>query len=525
MRNFLANRRGSVSMLVGLSLVPTIMVLGIGLDGARLWLLQNRLQQAVDASVLVAAFEMGSSTQVADAKAMFWVNFSSGTAATGAGYLGSTSAGAVVKQVDSTHVQVTAQATLPMSLTTLAGFTSFTPTATAIAAKGTGYEIALALDISGSMLSSSGSGSTKEAALQTAANDMLDVVYGSTADTQANLSVSVVPFRGSVNMGTGHAAWANSNGSWTAQAWRGCVEARTGGYDITEDNPGTAKFNQLYWASTYNTVLNTDTSSKTDYYPGDNDWYSGNVTDAGTGGTTSKWSGLPVGPNLGCPTNTVLPLTASKATVKSSINGLVAASGGSTVVSQALQWAWFTLSPAWQSYWGLGNNSSGSARPLAYNTTGSQKIVILMTDGNNEWDGNQQTSQNLGCRYYTVVPECKQADGYYNSYGRLSANRLGITMPASSSTASGNSSASNTASSRVADAMDTRTLSICSALKNSGVIIFTIGFQAAAGSDAESLLKSCASDSSHYYNTNTGSDIDAAFTSIGQQIIALKITQ
>jgi hypothetical protein len=483
------------------------------------------LQQGVDAAALVGAYEIGASTQVADAKAIFWVNFSSGTAASGAGYLGATSTGAVLKQVDSAHVQVTAQATLPMSLMKLGGFTSITPTATAIAAKGTGYEIALALDITGSMLSSSGSGSTKEAALQTAANDMLDVVYGS-ADTASNLSVSVVPFRGSVNMGSTHSAWANSNGTWSAQAWRGCVEARTGGYDVTEDNPGTAKFNQLFWASTYNTVLNTDTTSnKTDYYYGDNDWYSGNVTDTGTGGVAPKWSGLPIGPNLGCSTNAVLPLTASKATVKSSINGLVAASGGSTVVSQGLQWAWFTLSPVWQAYWGLGNNSTGLARPLAYNTIANQKIVILMTDGNNEWDGNQQTSANLSCKSYTVVPECKQADGYYNSYGRLSANRLGISMPASSTTPAGNSSASNTASSRAADAMDTRSLQICTTMKNAGIIIFTIAFQAASGSDAEALLKNCASDTSNYYNTTTGSDIDAAFTSIGQQIIALKITQ
>ncbi|WP_158742182.1 TadE/TadG family type IV pilus assembly protein [Acidisphaera sp. L21] len=525
MRKLVIDRRGSVAMLVGLSLVPMMLVVGLGLDATRLWLLQTRLQEAVDAAALVGAYEIGATNQLADTKAMFWVNFSSGTAASGTGYMGSTSAGAVVKQVDSAHVQVTAQATLAMSLMTLAGFTSFAPTATSIAAKGTGYEIALALDITGSMLSASGSGTTKEAALQTAASDMLDVVYGS-ADTAPNLSVAVVPFRGSVNMGTTHAAWANTNGSWTAQAWRGCVEARTGNYDITEDNPGTAKFNQLYWASTYNTVLNTDTTSKTDYYHGDNDWYVGAATDTGNGvSTTSAWSGLPIGPNLGCSTNAVLPLTASKATVKNSINALIAASGGSTVVSQGLQWAWFTLSPIWQSYWGLGNNSTGLPRPLAYNTIANQKIVILMTDGNNEWDGNEQTSQNLNCRSYTVVPECKQTDGYYNSYGRLSANRLGIAMPASSSTPTGNSAASNSASSLVADAMDTRTLKICSAMKTAGVIIFTIAFQAASGSDAETLLKSCASDTSHYYNTTTGSDIDAAFTSIGQQIIALKITQ
>ncbi len=167
--------------------------------------------------------------------------------------------------------------------------------------------------------------------------------------------------------------------------------------------------------TTYNTILNSDTKTAGDYYPGDNDWTtgSGGITDTGdTGNAVSSYSALPVGPNLGCSNGVVLPLTLSKATVKSSISGLTASSGGSTVLSQGLQWAWFTLSPVWQGYWGLAASPVGLSRPLAYGTIGNFKVVILMTDGNDEWDGNEETSQNANCGNKTVVPECGQADGY-----------------------------------------------------------------------------------------------------------------
>ena len=514
-------RRGTVLMLSAMGIVSLVLTAGFAVDATRVWLVRTRVQHAVDAAALMGAYQIGKSTQVADTKAMFWVNYSAGAASTGIGYLGSTSSGATVTQVDSFHVSVSAWASVPTTFMQIGGLSNTTvAAATAVAAKSSGYEIALVLDITGSMTASA-SGMTKIQALKNAAQNMLDVIYGSN-DTLSNLAVSVVPFRGSVNMGSSRTGWLTGyNASdWTLQAWRGCVEARTGGYDITEDNPGVRKFTALRYASTYRAPTTTT-------YYGDNDWYSGRVTDTGNGATSSSqynaWSYLPVGPNFGCSNSPMLPLTASKTTVNSTISSMVAASGGGTIIPQGLQWAWFTLSPQWQSYWGLSNAPSGAARPLAYNTPANYKVVILMTDGNNQWDGNSAVAQpNYRCQSYNVFPECNRVDGYYNSYGRLS----GRAMPAAAGARqSAYGIASETASQRAGAALDTRTSTLCTAMKNKGIIIYTIGFQAAAGSDSEAVLKGCASDDAHYYNTNTGDDIDAAFQSIGQQLISLRLTQ
>ena len=532
----IADRRASVTVIMAVTMPMLVLFVGLAIDATRLWLVYAKLQEAVDAAALLAAMEMNASSQTADAQKLFWVNFSqnSYSAAAGAnnvGFLGATSSGATVTTVDSTHVQVSAQASLALTFMNIMNNGNARIVAAAATAQPSGYtEVALALDITGSMKSSAdSSGTTKMAAVQNAVKSMLSILYGS-ADTVPNLWISVVPLRGSVNIGSQNQAWlaggAYKAADWSAQAWRGCVEARQNGYDLTEDDPNKQGFTPLRWASTYQVHV----SSSGYYYGygyyktyshGDNDWQAATVTDTGNGdGTTPAWSGLPVGPNLGCSNGTVLPLTASKNTVGTTVSNLVAASGGGTVLSQGLQWAWFTLSPLWQTDWKLASITAG-ARPLAYSTPNLHKAIILMTDGNNEWDGNEMSSANQNCSSYSDLwPECVQTDGYYNSYGRLSANRVQATWPSGSPPTS-----SLQASSNAGGALDKLTSQICTAIKAKGIAIYTIGFQAPAGSDAETLLKGCATDAAHYYNTNTGADISNAFVSIGQQLRTLRLTQ
>jgi len=525
----IADRRASVAVIMAVMMPMLVLFVGLAIDATRLWLVYAKLQEAVDAAALLAAIEMNASSQTADAQKLFWVNFSqnSYSAASGAnnvGFLGATSSGATVTTVDSTHVQVSAQASLPLTFMNIMNKgNARVVAANAIAQPAGSYEIALALDITGSMLNSvDRSGTTKMAAVQNAVKSLLSVLYGS-ADTVPDLWMSVVPFRASVNIDSQNQTWlakgAYNAANWSAQAWRGCVEARQNSYGLTEDNPSTQGFTPLRWASTYQVHANSN-----GYSHGDNDWYAGYTTDTGDGtGTKPAWSGLPVGPNLGCSNGTVLPLTASKNTVGTKVSNLVAASGGGTVLSQGLQWAWFTLSPLWQTNWKLAPVKPGSAgaRPLAYSTLNLHKVIILMTDGNDEWDGNETNSPNKNCANYPDLwPECVQTDGYYNSYGRLSANRVQATWPSGSPPTS-----SLQASSSATTALDKLTSQICTAIKAKSIVIYTIGFQTAAGSDAETVLKGCATDAAHYYNTNTGTDISNAFVSIGQQLRALRLTQ
>ena len=69
---------------------------------------------------------------------------------------------------------------------------------------------------------------------------------------------------------------------------------------------------------------------------------------------------------------------------------------------------------------------------------------------------------------------------------------------------------------------NTRFDNICNAVKNNGVIVFTIGLEVPDSYDTR--LRNCASSYSHYYDVNN-LDIDNAFQSIAAQINQLRLTQ
>ena len=70
---------------------------------------------------------------------------------------------------------------------------------------------------------------------------------------------------------------------------------------------------------------------------------------------------------------------------------------------------------------------------------------------------------------------------------------------------------------------DLNTLSVCSELKDRGVLIYSIAFQ--APSSGAALMQGCASSPSHYFNADT-SQVQAAFQAIGNNIQtqALRLT-
>lgn len=66
--------------------------------------------------------------------------------------------------------------------------------------------------------------------------------------------------------------------------------------------------------------------------------------------------------------------------------------------------------------------------------------------------------------------------------------------------------------------------SSCTATKANGVIVYTIGFEVTEGGNAETQLRACASEASHYYRAE-GVNITDAFSSIASNIQALRLTQ
>ncbi len=71
---------------------------------------------------------------------------------------------------------------------------------------------------------------------------------------------------------------------------------------------------------------------------------------------------------------------------------------------------------------------------------------------------------------------------------------------------------------------NTRMRSQCTAAKNRGIVIYTIGFQVPAGGTAETELKNCAQSVANYFPADT-TNISAAFSSIASNVQNLRLTQ
>lgn len=65
---------------------------------------------------------------------------------------------------------------------------------------------------------------------------------------------------------------------------------------------------------------------------------------------------------------------------------------------------------------------------------------------------------------------------------------------------------------------------ICTAIKDKGVVVYTIGFEVSVGGTAETELKKCATSPAHYYRAQ-GININDAFSSIASNVVNLRLTQ
>ncbi|WP_258523817.1 pilus assembly protein TadG-related protein [Roseovarius sp. TE539] len=71
---------------------------------------------------------------------------------------------------------------------------------------------------------------------------------------------------------------------------------------------------------------------------------------------------------------------------------------------------------------------------------------------------------------------------------------------------------------------NSRMLDTCAATKTEGVVVFTIGFEISRGGTAETVLETCASSHAHYYRAD-GINITDAFSSIAANVVNLRLTQ
>lgn len=495
-------RRGAVAMLVGLAALPLLAMAGVAIDLTRLYVLHSRLVTATDAAALAGARAVNEADRDQQIERWFWANFTRTTPSRQTGFMGAEVTSFSIA-IDDTNrvVRVRVRAALPTTVLRLFGKdTLIAQVDQAAMRQDRGMELALVLDVTGSM---AGAAMTT---LRESAAELVNILYGPN-ETIPNLWVSIVPYTATVNIGRGRTSWLAPGSldpsAYGSTVWRGCVFARhQNGEDETDTPPSIAPFQPYLWPSTVGR-----------YSPhlGDNEWTNTTITEPNpenppSDAAQNRLGNMARGPNLGCG-RAILPLSQARSTVLNEISNLRATHRGGTMANLGLQMGWATLSPRWQGLWGT------AGVPLPYDTPYMDKVLVLMTDGNNEWYDWPEGAPGA-CRTSGSNPPCRS--GYVNNgdadntaYGRLRENRLGLASPTSANARA---------------EINRRMTRLCGRIKQAGIIVYTITFNV-SNAGTQALYRDCASRPEYYFNSPDTAALRAAFREIGGQLANLRIVR
>lgn len=508
---FAQSESGSALVMVSLAAFLLLAAAGMAIDLGRVQVVQSRLSSALDSAGLAAGTVANSGNIQTTANKYFAANFP-------ANYMGSTIQPlSIVPNDNNSVLTLDVQGTVPMTFMKLFGINTMSVSAhSEVTRANLGMELVLVFDVTGSMTSNISFGLTKLQAAKNAANTLLDILYG-TATSLPNLWVSLVPFSQAVNIGN-----TQVRNSWTTQtalnwgpnpsAWMGCVESRAaGGLDVTDTVPNVGNPATLF--PKYYSPCNHDTGTNDE---DTNAWYGTNSSSTGgnpqygncqfySNGTTTyrtPFSTTTHGPNLYCP-QALTPMSKNKSAITSAINTLAAQ--GSTEIVLGMAWAWRLLSPNWRNVWNdpaLDADMIADQLPKDYNTPLMNKVVVLLTDGDNDiaWDRytayGYPTNTSTPPNQFGINPTCAtQSGNYMSNCGAAEA------------------------------VLNSRTLQVCAAMKAQGIRIYTVGFGTNISNNGLAVLQGCASQPEYYFYSPTGSSLQTAFQTIGDALANLRISQ
>lgn len=185
------------------------------------------------------------------------------------------------------------------------------------------------------------------------------------------------------------------------------------------------------------------------------------------------------GPNENCSLE-VTELTSSKTRLIDAIDAMWA--DGVTHINLGAVWGWRMLSPRWRGLWG--GQMATDGLPLDYDEPLLTKVMILLSDGDN------------------IIHNSARGAYWYLNNGRLGT----------------------TNQNNAQHELDDRTEDVCDAMKQEGIIIYTIAF-GNPGNKAEALLEACASTSDFYFDSPTNEALEQAFNEIGDSLANLHISK
>lgn len=192
------------------------------------------------------------------------------------------------------------------------------------------------------------------------------------------------------------------------------------------------------------------------------------------------------GPWDNCTISKVVPITHQRSKIETGIEAMKAS--GNTNIAEGLAWGMRTIS-AGAPFTQVEGASGIPSEPISeYGSPKWQKIVLLMSDGENTAGSGYTDTGTLYNAYgASVIP----------TTGPISLNRYGTTNANNAPTAINN-----------------YTSQMCTQLKQSGVTIYAVGFRL-----DNPVLKNCATSPAHYKFATSTAELVTYFDGIGRDVL------
>ncbi|MFN3912248.1 ubiquitin-activating E1 FCCH domain-containing protein [Hyphomonas sp.] len=178
-----------------------------------------------------------------------------------------------------------------------------------------------------------------------------------------------------------------------------------------------------------------------------------------------------------CPSNAIIPLTSDKSLLTDEINDL--SIGGSTAGHLGAAWGLYMLSP------NFGSIFPSDSQPAAFGRPKLHKFAVFMTDG----DFNSSFCQGV--------------------LSRTSTSGSGSTQDQINCNAENGTSFS-------------QAQQYCTAMKNAGIVVYTVGFEVTTTALRDSLT-SCATSAQYAYFPSGSSELIEVFQQIGRAINEVRL--
>ncbi len=503
---FALDQRGNVAIIFAVSAVPLIGLLGGAVDLTRHHRHKVELLNAMDSAAIALARRGAKDDADADA----FVNDYIAALRPSAGRDKMLHVGAFnATEIEGGWRVEATDATMDTAFMPLIGISQMPfDISTEVMTTGGNYEVALALDNTGSMAQR---GKIRD--LKEASHHLIDILYEESG-AEDRVKMALVPFTTTVNI-RGEAfdpAWldrtgqglgehqldsydrvvdrldifgALSNGRRGADGlpteWKGCVEAREGGHDVEDTVPGADPVTR--WTP----YLAPDGADRGD---GDRWMRSNSYLDDRMGArdgsardrlrNVDKYFtpirlarfGDNMGPNLSC-RQPIVELTSDQERMRRAIDAMD--TGGYTHIPLGLAWGWRVLSP-----------EEPFSQGVEYEDTTTQKALVLLSDGAN------------------TFPETYTGYGYRDGGRLASSERAGIRR------------------------LNEKVTEICEKVKAKSIRLYMILFQE-NDRETQQIFQDCASVSddgeSLYYYAPDGASLREAFGSIGADLTSIRISR